>query len=78
LDRGLCKICGRFFLKKDKGQESCEECYSREEKYYHTIKEFLKKHRNASIMDIYLETKIPLRSIERFIEEKRVEIVEEK
>lgn len=72
MERGICKICQKFFVKINKNQEVCHECYEKDSDEYSVVKEYLFKNSRASIMDVYFDTKIPVKTIKRYIEEGKI------
>lgn len=75
MKRSICRICGCFFLEKETSLNICEKCFEKDRYEYYLVKEFLLNNRGASIMDIFTNTKLPLKTIKRFIEDERVEII---
>lgn len=76
MERGICNICQRFFVKVEKNQMICNECYEKDKEEYGIVKDYLHKNRWATIMDLYLVTKVPIKTIKRYIEDGRIEIIE--
>jgi hypothetical protein len=76
VERGICKRCERFFIKDHKNQDVCEKCYQKEREEYETVKDYLFQNKGASIMNVYLDTKVPIKTIERFIREEKITIVD--
>ncbi|RKD33439.1 hypothetical protein [Thermohalobacter berrensis] len=74
MQRGICQLCENFFIKKFKTQSLCDKCQNE----YDIVKKYIFKNRQASIMDIYLETGVPIKSIKHFINEGKIEFMEEK
>ena len=66
----VCKICGSMFEKN--GREYCEDCFAENEKEYNLVLDYIEKHPNHTILDITTDTKVPLKSINRFVEEGSV------
>lgn len=76
MERGICNICGRFYIKERQDKGLCEECLEKDKRQYSLVKEYIMRNKNTSIMEVYLETKVPIRSIKRFIEEERIDILQ--
>lgn len=74
--RGICKICESFFEKRTKEQNICDKCYEKDRKRYEIVKEYLLQNKDASIMNIYIDTKIPIKTIKRYIAEEKLEIID--
>jgi len=77
VERGICNICQRFFVKSEKNQGICNECYEKDREQYRIIEDYLYKNGRATIMELYLVTKVPIKTIKRYIEEGRIEVIEE-
>lgn len=76
MERGICNRCNKFFVKDNRYQQLCNDCLEKDRREYEIIKEHLIANKGASIMTLYLETKIPIKTIERFIREERIKIME--
>lgn len=76
MERGICNICGRFYAKAKQDQGLCEECLEKDKRQYFLVKEYIMKNKDASIMDVYFETKVPMKCIKRFIDEERIRVVD--
>jgi len=62
-------------LEKETILNICEKCYEKDRYEYYLLKEFLLNNRGASIMEVSINTKLPLKTIKRFIEDDRIEII---
>ncbi|MBU7006747.1 hypothetical protein [Phosphitispora fastidiosa] len=58
-----CIICGHVT-----GQPFCQGCMIRAKQYYDTISEFIKANPNATVMEIYNSTSVPLSVIKGIIQ----------
>lgn len=72
----ICKRCSKMFKKN--GKIYCKDCFEKNEKEYDLIKRHIKKHPNASVMDIISETSVSLKTINCLVEEGGVSYVENK
>lgn len=61
-----CMICGRVTL--DRHGECCEQCREVHRDYYSQIREYIKQHPQASIIDVRQATGIPLQVIMRILQ----------
>lgn len=77
VSRGICEICERFFEKRTKEQFLCDECHEKSKKEFEIVKEYLFENKGASIMDVFIHTKIPVKTIKRFIKEEKIEVIED-
>lgn len=75
VERGICKICETFFIMTQKGQEMCNSCYEQDVNQYRAVRDYLSENSHATIMDIYFNTKIPMKTLKRYIEEGRIRII---
>lgn len=76
MERGICKICQRFFEKTYKTQELCAECYKKDKAEYKIIKDYILQNERATIMDIYYDTNVAIKTIKRYIQEGRIDVVD--
>lgn len=72
LGRGICKVCERFFEKTQKDQVKCLSCHERDEADYGKVRSYLERHEGATVADVMKDTGISLRTIDRFVVERRV------
>lgn len=68
----ICKKCERFF--KQNGNEYCEKCHRDMNNIKSSIRGFLEKNPNASVMEISMQLNIPMRDINTFINSGNVAI----
>ncbi|WP_432667259.1 hypothetical protein R9X47_12695 [Wukongibacter baidiensis] len=76
MERGICKACQRFFIKIEKYQELCLICYEKDIEDYGVVKEYLFKNSRATMMEVYFDTNISMRTLKRYIAEGRIDIIE--
>ena len=69
----ICQVCGKF-IRTNSNEEICESCMDRDTMEYSAVKEYLVRHQGASMAEIYTNTRIPLKTIKRFIEDRRIEL----
>lgn len=74
MERGICNICQKFFVKMQRNQEICDICNERDIEDFNTVKNYLCTHKQASIMEIYLDTKVPIKTLKRYIDEGKIHI----
>ncbi len=72
----ICKRCGSMF-KKNKNQY-CTICHEKNEKESALIREHIKNHPNATVMDIITHTGISLKTIDCLVEDGDISYVENK
>ena len=72
----ICKICGRFFEKC--GRELCDKCYDKDKKEYATVIEYVKTHKGAQAIEIINATKVPMKTIMRYVEQGSLSYYNEK
>ncbi|WP_139380410.1 hypothetical protein [Maledivibacter halophilus] len=66
-----------FFEKNYKNQELCYKCYEKDKSEYSIVKNYLLENNGATIMDIYYDTNVTIKTIERYIKEGKIEIIDE-
>jgi len=76
MERRICIVCQCFFVKEKYDQKMCKSCQERDKEDYKIVKEYLMNNHKASIMNIYLDTKIPIKTIERFLNEERISFIQ--
>lgn len=69
----ICQVCGKF-IRTSSDEEMCEACMDRDTMEYSAVKNYLVSHQGASMAEIYTNTRIPLKTIKRFIQDRRIEL----
>ena len=72
----MCKRCGKFFDRN--GRSYCEDCFKKTEREHDLIIEHIRKHPDATILDIITATGVTLKSINCLVEDGYVSYVENK
>ncbi len=72
----ICKRCGKMFEKN--GKVYCKACFEKNEKEYDIITDHVRKHPNATVLDIITETGVSLKSINCLVEDGGISYVENK
>lgn len=75
MERGICQICETFFIKETKNQELCGPCSEKDYNEFKIVEEYLSQNRFSTVMDVYIDTKIPIKTINRFIKEGKIQII---
>lgn len=70
----ICKRCSKMFEKN--GRIYCKSCFEKNEREYKLILDHMKKHPNATVLDIITETAVSLKTINCFVEEGGIIYVE--
>lgn len=60
------------------GRIYCKSCFEKNKKEYNLITDHIRKHPNATVLDIITETKVSLKSINCFVEEGGISYIENK
>lgn len=60
------------------GKEYCNKCFEENKREYETLVEYIERSPNHTILDIITETKLSMKTINRFIEDGSVSYVKEK
>jgi len=63
-----CQFCHQFFPSDLPQDDTCSRCRSEIDRERKTVRAYLEKHQGASIMEINLATKVPIKAIQRLIE----------
>lgn len=71
MDNLSCKVCGELLMEEYQEEGYCKTCILNNKKDYHIIRAYIEKHPHASIMDVVNDTKVPLRTVNRMIEEDK-------
>lgn len=71
MDNLSCKACGGLLMEDDQKQGYCKACALSDRKDYHMVREYLEMHPNASVMDVVNDTRVPLRTVNRMIEDDK-------
>lgn len=75
MERGICTVCQRFFEKAHVSQVKCSECNEKDERDYAKVRAYLELHEGASVSDVMKDTGVLLKTLDRFINEHRVYII---
>lgn len=78
MGRGICTVCQRFFDKQHAAQVKCKECDEKDEVLYAKIRDYLESHQGATVSEVMVNTGVPLKTLDRFINERRVYIMNNK
>lgn len=71
-----CKGCGRLFNVLST-ERLCPDCRRKIEDKFHSVKEYLDEHRNASINEVSEQCEVSVRQIKQWIREERLTFSEE-
>lgn len=63
----ICKTCGKIFEKNNKSH--CKDCIGKVEKEQDLIISYVRKHENATVLDIISQTGVSLKTINSLVEE---------
>jgi flagellar operon protein (TIGR03826 family) len=66
-----CPQCGKLFNKTFR--DVCPDCVRLEEEQFHTVREYLHKHRNAKPFEVSEATEVPVQTIYKFVREGRLQ-----
>lgn len=72
----ICKNCGKMFEKD--GKQYCAKCYDQHEKEYKLVLDYIEKNPDNTVLEITTETKVPLKTINRLIEDGSISYKDEK
>lgn len=72
----MCRRCGKLFNRN--GKSYCEDCFQKAEREHDLIIEYVRKHPDASILEIITATGVALKSINCLVEDGYVSYVENK
>ncbi len=76
MSRGICTVCQRFFEKQHVSQVKCKACDEKDETAYARVRDYLERHEGATVSDVMKDTGVPLKTLDRFIAERRVYIID--
>lgn len=76
MSRGICTVCQRFFEKQHLSQVKCKDCNDKDEEAYAKVREYLERHEGATVSDVMKDTGVALKTLDRFIAERRVYIID--
>ena len=60
-------MCKRMFEKN--GIDYCDSCYEVNQKEYKLVLDYIERNPDNTVLDIITETGVPMKTINRFIEE---------
>jgi Zn finger protein HypA/HybF involved in hydrogenase expression len=72
-----CLKCGRVF-KSDGYLSICPECMGRDYGEFDEIRDYIRTHPNAKLLDLSKDLDVPVATIKRYLKEERLEIVDDK
>ncbi len=76
MGRGICTVCQRFFEKQHISQVKCTECNEKDDADYRKVRDYLEKHEGATVSDVMKDTGVALKTLDRFLTERRVYIID--
>lgn len=76
MTRGICDMCNGIFPSDSEKQNLCKECREKLDRYMKRIREYLDKNHHASVGDVSIDVKVPLKIIERLINDGSLLIVD--
>ncbi|EOC99251.1 hypothetical protein [Caldisalinibacter kiritimatiensis] len=68
MQRGICESCGTFYIKRHETQSMCDTCTQQYEK----VRNYIFNNNPATIMSIYLDTRVPIKLINQFINKEKI------
>ncbi len=71
----ICKICSRFFERD--GQPYCHSCRETDLEEYRRLREYVKHNPGVKVFEAANMTGIPIKTIMRFVEERRIHVSNE-
>ncbi len=75
MGRGICTVCQRFFERENAAQVKCKTCNDSDRAEYAKVRSYLERHDGATVTDVMRDTGVSLRTLDRFIEERQVHVV---
>ncbi len=66
-----------FFSPEHDGNKFCKLCDEKMDTYFQRIRTYLETHRNATIGDVSIDTKVSLKMINKLLKEGRIQVVED-
>jgi hypothetical protein len=72
MDVDNCRGCGKMKLKKT-GNLFCPDCMTAQSEDLRRVKDYILGHPMGTILDIHRETGVPLKVIQDFIQDRRVQ-----
>src|SRR5690606_37994010 len=65
-----CLRCGKLFT--DRGQPYCTECLKENQADFEKVRQYLKEHPNASVVEVSQDTGVPTQRIFDFVRQGRL------
>ncbi|UOF91419.1 hypothetical protein LSG31_03965 [Fodinisporobacter ferrooxydans] len=65
-----CPLCGKLFNKALR--DVCPDCIRAEDEAFHTVRDYLREHKNAKPYEVSEATEVPLGTIYKFVREGRL------
>lgn len=69
-----CERCGRLFSGTD---SVCPDCYERERDEFDRVREYLARHRGATVAEVSSQTGVSIQRIHRWAREGRLQVTQE-
>lgn len=63
----ICNICGKMYEKT--GKQYCGSCSKENDREYRLVLDYIESHPVNTILEIITQTKVSVKTINRFIEE---------
>lgn len=69
----VCKVCKKMF-QYITGPEICPTCRKKEEEYFQLVKEYLREHPGADMVEVNDKTGVSISLIEKFLRAGRLQV----
>jgi hypothetical protein len=73
-----CKRCNKLLTLRYEASSLCPDCIDKDKEDYRLVKEYIQTHANANVYEVSKETGVNMKTIMRFINDDRVQVVENK
>ncbi|HEX3077420.1 MAG TPA: hypothetical protein VHQ24_11210 [Lachnospiraceae bacterium] len=70
-----CKRCHRLLTYDNNSKELCPECVAKDKNDFELVREYIREHRNASILEVAQMTGVSSKIIIQFINDDRVQAI---
>jgi len=75
--RKFCDNCGAMYESDNPRKNLCDDCLKKDKADYRLVKDFLMKYPGSNMFEVSNHTGVSIKRIKKFIEDDRVQVMED-